>query len=290
VRVALVQMASGLDKTANRAAAAAGVRQAAGEGATVVVLPEAAMAGFGSPRTDLSELAEPLDGPFTSTLCAVAGATGTTVVAGTFEPAPDGRVYNTVVVISGSGLLARYRKVHLYDALGWCESDRVCPGEPGGDNVPVVEVGELALGVITCYDLRFPESARMAAVAGATAVAVPAAWVAGPHKVEHWRTLLRARAVENTAYVIAAAQPAPTYTGYSAVIDPMGVVRTELGPGDRSRPPELAWADLDRSCLAAARSSLPVLAHRRFSVTPDQERDTMSPTGGSRPGRSSGEG
>ncbi len=268
MRVAVVQRASGLDKAANRDEAAGAVRQAAGEGAELVVLPEATMAGFGSPSTDLAELAEPLDGPFTSALRQVAGETGATVVAGTFEPAPDGRVYNTVVVVSGAGVLARYRKVHLYDALGWCESERVCPGAPGGDNVPVVEVGRFVLGVLTCYDLRFPESARVAVAAGATVLAVPAAWVAGSHKLAHWQTLLRARAIENTAYVLAAAQPAPTYTGHSAVIDPMGVTLACLGPGDRAAPPEVAGADLDLDHLIRARSSLPVLAHRRFSVAP----------------------
>ncbi len=121
----------------------------------------------------------------------------------------DGRVYNTLVLVGPSGLLGAYRKVHLYDALGWCESERIAPGAPGSDNTPLAPVDGLTVGVLTCYDLRFPESARRALDAGATVLAVPAAWVAGEHKVEHWRTLLRARAIENTAYVVAAAQPGP---------------------------------------------------------------------------------
>jgi predicted amidohydrolase len=277
VRVAAAQFASDLDKEANRRRAVAAVKAAAEDGATLVVLPEAAMCGFGTPRTDLSELAEPLDGPFGSALVEVASSTGTTVVAGTFEPvAGEARVFNTVLVVAPSGLVARYRKVHLYDALGWCESDRIRPGEPDTANAPVVSVGELSLGVLTCYDLRFPESARVAVDAGATVLAIPAAWVAGRHKVEHWRTLLGARAIENTAYVVAAAQPAPAYTGCSQILDPMGVVLAELGPGDGPGDPDSAaivTGEATATRLEEVRQALPVLAHRRLSL--GRPRDTV---------------
>jgi deaminated glutathione amidase len=266
VRVAAVQFASDLDKEANRRRAVAAVHQAGGEGATLVVLPEASMCGFGSARTDLSSFAEPLDGPFVTVLAEVADETRTTVVAGTFEPVPgEDRVYNTVVVVGPSGLVARYRKVHLYDALGWCESDRVRPGEIDGSNTPVVPLGDLSLGLITCYDLRFPEAARWCIDRGATLLAVPAAWVAGPHKIEHWRTLLGARAIENTAYVVAAAQPAPTYSGCSQIVDPMGVVLAELGPGDGADGSEILAGEVTIDRVDEARRALPVLAHRRLS-------------------------
>ncbi len=266
MKVAAAQLATDLGKDANRAQAVGAVRHAANEGATLVVLPEASMCGFGSPRTDLSALAEPLDGPFVSALAEVAAETGATVVAGTFEPADEPRIYNTVVVVGPGGLLARYRKVHLYDALGWCESERVQAGEADASNAPVVDLGELSLGVMTCYDLRFPESARLAVDEGATLLAVPAAWVAGEHKAEHWRTLLGARAIENTAYVVAAAQPTPTYTGCSQIVDPMGVVVAELGPNDGAGSFAIVAGELTGARVDKVRQALPVLVHRRFSL------------------------
>jgi predicted amidohydrolase len=267
VRVAAAQFASDLDKDANRVVASRAVHDAADLGAHLVVLPEASMCGFGGPGTDLSALAEPLDGPFVAALAAAAAATGTTVIAGTFEPVPgEARVHNTVVVVGEGGLLAAYRKVHLYDALGWCESDRVRPGQPDPSNAPVVATGELFVGVMTCYDLRFPESARQLVDGGATVLAVPAAWVAGRHKAEHWRTLLAARAIENTAYVVAAAQPTPTYTGISQIVDPMGVVVAELGPDDGAGSVSIAVAEIDAARVLEVRQALPVLANRRFSL------------------------
>ena len=265
--MAAAQFATELDKEANRARAVGAVGDAAEQGATLVVLPEASMCGFGSARTDLSRFAEALDGPFVSALSAAAEKAGAHVVAGTFEPVEgEARVYNTVVVVGPGGLVARYRKVHLYDALGWCESERVRPGAADGSNAPVVDLGELSLGVMTCYDLRFPESARLVIDRGATVLAVPAAWVAGKHKAEHWRTLLAARAIENTAYVIAAAQPTSTYNGCSQIVDPMGVVVAELGPDDGAGSSAIVTGELSGARVDEARRALPVLDHRRFSV------------------------
>jgi predicted amidohydrolase len=277
VKVAVAQFATDLDKEANRATAVAAVREAAGQGATLVVLPEASMCGFGSPRTDLSELAEPLDGPFVSALAAAAAETGATVIAGTFEPVEgERRVYNTAVFVGPGGLVARYRKVHLYDALGWCESDRVKAGPADPSNGPVVAVGELSIGVATCYDLRFPESARRLIDHGATALAVPAAWVAGEHKAEHWRTLLAARAIENTAYVVAAAQPAPIYSGCSQILDPMALVLAQLGPNDGAGSCAILVGEASAARVDEVRRALPVLEHRRFSVDRRAE-DAASP-------------
>ncbi len=267
MKVAAAQFATDLDKDANRARAVGAVTDASSMGATLVVLPEASMCGFASARTDLREFAEPLDGPFVTALSAAAAETGAFVVAGTFEPVPDdARIYNTLVIVGPDGLVARYRKVHLYDALGWTESERVAPGDADASNVPVVDLGELTLGVMTCYDLRFPESARQAVDEGATVLAVPAAWVAGEHKAEHWRTLLGARAIENTAYVVASAQPTPVYSGCSQIVDPFGVVVAELGPDDGAGSSAIVVAELSGARVDEARQALPVLLHRRFSV------------------------
>lgn len=251
LRVALVQHASGLEPGANRDLLA----ELTPDGADLVVFPEAFARDFGEAGSDVSPYAEPLDGPFATEVGRVARERGTTVVAGMFEPGDDpGRPFNTLVVRGGAE--ASYRKIHLYDSFGYRESDRLSAGplEP-----VLVDVGGFRVGLMTCYDLRFPELARRLVDEGAEVLVVPAAWVAGPRKVEHWRTLARARAIENTVFVVAAAQPGPRYSGHSLVVDPLGDVLAEAGEG-----PEVVSAELDRESLATARQTNPSLANRRM--------------------------
>jgi len=234
MRVALCQLPISTDPAVNLDRVRKAVADAAGQRAGLAVFPEATLARFGS---DLRTAAEPLDGPFCRGLSGIARDAGVAVVAGVFEPAPDGRVYNTVVAYDAvGGLVAAYRKIHLYDALGQRESALVAPGsEP-----VLVEFAGLRTGIMTCYDLRFPELARALAAGGAELIVVPAAWAAGLFKEEHWVTLVRARAIENTVWVAAAGQVpdpadpaggAPTGIGRSMLVDPMGTVRLDLGPG-----------------------------------------------------------
>ena len=250
LRVRVHQWASGLDTDDNRARLAE-----VAPGADLVVLPEAFARDFGQAGSDVSPFAEPVDGPFAREVARVADATSSTVVAGMFEPGKDpDRPFNTLVVRGAAE--AAYRKIHLYDSFGYRESDRLTPGplEP-----VVVEVGGFVLGLMTCYDLRFPEMARALVDRGAEVLVVPAAWVAGPRKVDHWRTLVRARAIENTVFVVAAGQPAPRYSGHSLVVDPLGDVLAEAGEGS-----ETVTATLDRDVLAEARRTNPSLANRRL--------------------------
>jgi predicted amidohydrolase len=264
VRVAVAQYASSRDKPASRQRAREYVTRAADAGATLVVLPEAAMHPFGRPDEPLAPVAEPVDGPFGTELAAVAAATGTTVVAGIFETVPgESRIYNTVLAVGPAGLLGRYRKLHLFDALGWRESDRIRPGEPEPDGLLTFAAGDFTVGVLTCYDLRFPEQARALVDAGAQLLVLPAAWVGGPLKEYQWETLARARAIENTAYLAAAGQPPPEFSGHSMVLDPMGVVLAAVGEADG-----LAVADVTAERLAEVRRKLPVLEHRRYTVLP----------------------
>ncbi|MGZ4450101.1 MAG: carbon-nitrogen hydrolase family protein [Nocardioides sp.] len=251
LRVALVQQASGLEPDANRAL----LDRLAPAGADLVVFPEAFARDFGEAGSDVSAYAEPLDGPFATEVARVAADRGASVLAGMFEPGDDpGRPFNTLVLRGASE--AAYRKIHLYDSFGYRESDRLSAGavEP-----VVVEVGGFRVGLMTCYDLRFPELARALVDAGAEVLALPAAWVAGPRKVDHWRTLLRARAIENTVFVVAAGQPGPRYTGHSLVVDPLGEVLAEAGDGD-----EVLEATLERAALDEARRTNPSLANRRL--------------------------
>jgi deaminated glutathione amidase len=252
MQVVLVQEASSLDPVDNRERLGSLVP----EGADLVVLPEAFARDFGEPGSEVSPYAEPLDGPFATEVERVAQARGTTVVAGMFEhsEASDGSPYNTVVVRGGAR--ADYRKIHLYDSFGYRESDVLAAGPIS----PLTfEVGGLTVGLMTCYDLRFPELARLLVDAGAEVIVVPAAWVAGPRKVEHWTTLLRARAIENTVHVVGVGQPGPRYTGHSMVVGPLGDVLVE--GGDKA---ETLRADLDREAVVEARRTNPSLANRRL--------------------------
>jgi deaminated glutathione amidase len=261
MRVALCQLPVSSEPAVNLGRVQAAVADAASQGAGPAVFPEATLARFGS---DLRAAAETLDGPFCRGLSMAARDAGVAVVAGTFEPAPGGRVYNTVVAYDDAGgLAASYRKIHLYDALGQRESALVA----AGDEPVLCDLAGLRVGILTCYDIRFPEHARALAAGGAELIVVPAAWAAGLFKEEHWVTLVRARAIENTVWVAAAGQVpdpaepapgAPTGVGRSMLVDPMGTVRLDLG----SRP-GIAVGEVDAKLTAEIRAALPSLEHRR---------------------------
>ena len=248
--MALVQHDSGLDPEDNRDR----LERLTPSDADLVVFPEAFARDFGEAGSDVSAYAEPVDGPFARAVAQVAADRGTTVLAGMFETSGDpARPWNTLVM--RGAVSADYRKVHLYDSFGYRESDRLSPGEI---SAVTVELGGLTLGLMTCYDLRFPEQARALVDAGADVLVVPSAWVAGERKVDHWRTLVRARAIENTAYVVAVGQPGPRYTGHSMVVDPLGDVVVE--GGDEATT---LHATLHRDVLGQARVTNPSLANRR---------------------------
>ncbi len=253
--VTVIQAASALDPAANRARLPALLGGHEG----LVVLPEAFAREFGPPGSDVSPYAEPLDGPFVTTLVRAAGRLGVTVVAGLFERGDDpARPYNTLVVVDGDGVLTAYRKIHLYDSFGYRESDALSAGP--AEQTSLVSVAGIPVGLMTCYDLRFPELARRLTVAGAALLVVPAAWVAGPRKVRHWETLLTARAVENTVYVAAAGQPPPRYTGHSLMLDPRGDVLAGLAEEEEAA----VSGTVDTAVLDDVRAENPSLANRRL--------------------------
>ncbi len=256
MRVALVQLVSATDSATNRTEIAGKLAALTESDALdLVVLPEGAMHDFGAPDLDLGPVAETLDGPFVQLLTTEAQRLQTTFIAGMFEQT-DGLPYNTLVVVDAGGLRATYRKIHLYDSFGYRESARLSAGaiEP-----VVVEIAGRPVGLMTCYDLRFPEHARALVDAGAELLVIPAAWVAGEHKLHHWRTLLAARAIENTVHVVAAAQGGDRYTGHSAAIDPWGSIVVEA-----SDAPAILQAVLEANDVAHAREVNPSLANRRI--------------------------
>jgi deaminated glutathione amidase len=264
MKIAVAQFAAGMDKPANLARVHALIGEAADAGATLVIAPEASMNDFGPQELALAPFAESLDGAFVTGLADVAARRGVTVVAGMFESVEGDstRAYNTVVALDPSGnLIGRYRKQHMFDAYGWRESERLVAGEPA-DRL-VLDCGEFRVGVLTCYDIRFPELTRALVDDGATLLAVPSAWVAGPRKATQFRTLATARALENVCYLAGAVQSPPGYTGESCIIDPFGEVLAELGEADG-----VAVAEILAKRVLECRDRVPSLDNRRWRVVP----------------------
>jgi deaminated glutathione amidase len=270
-RIALCQIPVSEDPAVNLRQVRESLARAAGDGAELAIFPEATLTRYGKRIIDL---AEPLDGPFVTGLAEAARTHGLSVIAGVFEPAGaprDGdvpqagdtvRVHNTAVAVGPDGeIRGAYRKIHLFDSFGARESALVAPG----DTPVVVELAGLRVALVTCYDIRFPELTRALAELGADLFAVIAAWGSGPLKEEHWTTLIRARAIENTTWTAAVGQaPNPQASdgfgiGRSMLVDPMGVVRADLGPA-----PAVQTCVLDPQITIDTRNALPCLEHRRL--------------------------
>lgn len=257
--VAIGQIESVRSAAENLAKVQGMVETADSMGAKVLVFPEYLMSwGPGKHGLDeMAEIAEPLDGPFVSSLRSLARNHGLWIVGGIIEAAPPSkRPFNTTVVIDQAGTLrATYRKSHLFDAFGHCESDTFASGDT---LFHPIETPLGQVGLFVCYELRFPEVARSQALAAATVLLVPSAWVAGPIKDLHWITLLRVRAVENGCYVVAAAQVGNEFAGQSVIIDPMGVTVAQAGETEC-----VISGVVSPDRLQSVRNTVPSLAHRR---------------------------
>lgn len=256
MQLVLVQTDISPDKTVNLANALTAIAKAATRGAALVVFPEMYMA-LPVAEAPLATLAETLDGPFVTALATAARQHHLTIVCGVWEQSPvAGRVYNTLAILGPDGhLQGYYRKLHLFDALSVRESERMIPGTA---LPPVVDIGGIPTGFAICYDLRFPELFRDLAARGAELVLVPAAWYAGPCKEDHWLTLLRARAIENTLYVAGCNLTGKAFCGRSSIFDPFGVPLAGAGEDN-----QLLYADLERVRVQTVREKLPALQHRR---------------------------
>jgi predicted amidohydrolase len=262
IRVSVAQFGATVDKVKNLAQVQTLISEAGEEGAELVVLPENSMYSNPDTTADISAERESLDGPFACAVAQSAKEHNIAVIVGMTEVLDDShKAFNTVVAFGPDGeRIGIYRKVHLYDAFGYKESDRV----QAADFDPLtIELGGLTFGIMTCYDLRFPELSRALIDAGTDVLVIPAAWVVGPAKEDHWITLSRARAIENTAYAIVCGQTGPDCTGQSMVIDPMGVVAASAGEA-----PGVAVTTISRERIESVRLKNPSLANRRFSVAP----------------------
>jgi len=261
MRVAAVQLNSNGDKSRNLEAAERLVRAAAGDGAELVALPE--KWNLLAPGEELQAGAEPLTGPSLTAARAWARELGVHLLAGSIPEATDGRAFNTSVLIGPDGEdLAVYRKLHLFDVDAGGVSYRESAHEQAGEELATAPAGELVVGLSVCYDLRFPELYRILALRGADLLAVPSAFTSATGR-DHWEVLLRARAIEDQAFVLAPNQvgTAPPHFdswGHSAIVDPWGRLLALAGAGECFVAAELDLAERER-----VRESLPALSHRR---------------------------
>lgn len=234
------------------------IEQAVEQGVDLLVLPEGILARDIADPDLVRRAAQNLDGPFVSELLKFSRPLPITVLMTIHVPSDeaDEKVWNIHLGIHRGQIIAKYKKLHLYDAFTMKESTNVVPGN---EVPPLVEVNGFKLGLMTCYDVRFPELSRRLVLDGADALVLPAAWVKGPLKEHHWDTLITARALENTCYMLAIGESGPRNIGLSKVIDPLGVTITSATEQDG-----LVISVINKERIEYARSILPALENRRF--------------------------
>lgn len=272
MRLALLQTVTGKDKAENISLASGLVRDAAEQGASLIVLPEATSQAFEQGRLDTQ--AEELDGEFSTAMRKLAGELGVTIVAGMFRPGDVNKLGNkkfnrvrNTALITGGGVHTGYDKIHTYDAFDYRESDTVMPGKELVTFVHEADGERAVMGVAVCFDIRFPEQFKELARRGAQIVVVPTSWADGEGKLEQWRTLTAARALDAGIFIAAAGQArpdweteagqesGPTGIGHSCVVDPQGTRIAEAGYA-----PEMVLVDVDPNETAATRTALPLIA------------------------------
>jgi deaminated glutathione amidase len=268
-KIAVVQMKSSTIKSENLKLSVDYIRQAAKKKVELVCFPEFQMAYSPLKQTakELSTIAEnAINGNFITTLRKEAKRHRIKIITTIYEnidtkreKKTDYRVSDTAIMISEKGdVMSIYRKLHLYDALGFKESAKLV----GGDKIErPVKVGIGKIGLEICYDIRFPEMSRILTLDGADVLAIPSGWVQGIMKEEHWQIMLKARAIENGCYVIAPDQVGNIFLGRSMVIDPFGITLLDMGNKEGVEVVEIA-----RDRVESVRKSLPLLKNRRTDV------------------------
>ena len=265
MRIGAAQMTSGADKAQNLEVATRLIRKAAESGAQLVGLPE--NFSWMGPEAERDENSEALEGTTLARMAELARSLKISVLAGSIleSGAPGGRLFNTSALFGPDGQrIGLYRKIHLFDVeVGDGQTYRESAAVAPGSEVVVADAPFGKVGLSVCYDLRFPELYRQLSQSGAVLLTVPSAFTLMTGK-DHWEVLLRARAIENQAYVIAPAQqgkhPRERLTwGHAMVVDPWGLVVARASEGEG-----LALAELDLEYLAKVRRTLPALQHRRL--------------------------
>lgn len=264
-KAAIVQMKSSVDKEQNLNYSVKLINEAANKNARIICFPEFQMAYSPSEQKleSLHKIAEKITGKFVSTLSDSAKQNKINVIATIYEITntndKNHKVFDTGVIINELGKIQSiYRKVHLYDALGFKESKKLLAGSTI-EKPTKTSIGNL--GLLICYDMRFPEISRILTVNGANVLVSPSAWVAGFMKKEHWEIMVRARAIENGVYVLAPNQVGNIYCGHSMVVDPFGATMVDMENREG-----IEIVDIDSSKIDTTRRTLPLLLNRRTDV------------------------
>ena len=261
-KIAVVQMKADTDKKNNLKKILKYILQAASKGSELCAFPEFMMCYTPSSQSakELAGIAEKINGEFVSSISEVAKQNSIQVVGTLYEKSPKpNRVYDTSFLIDKNGkVISKYRKIHLYDALGFKESTKLYPGS--SITKPIKSsIGKM--GMMICYDLRFPEMSRMLASSGSEVLVVPSAWVKGKMKEEHWLTINKTRAIENGCYVISPDQVGNVYCGRSLVIDPYGKILLDM-----KKKEGIGIVDISLDEVKQVRKKLPLLQNRRTDI------------------------
>ena len=262
VKIALVQMKAETDKKTNLKKILKYISQAAHKGATMCAFPEFMMCYTPSSQSplELASIAEKIDDEFVSSISKAAKQNLIQVVGTLYEKSPKpNRVYDTSFLIDKNGkVISKYRKIHLYDALGFKESKKLYPGSSIAKPVKT-SLGKI--GMMICYDLRFPEMSRILASSGSEVLVIPSAWVKGKMKEEHWLTINKTRAIENGCYVISPDQVGNIYCGRSVAIDPYGKILLDM-----KKREGIGFVDISLKEIKQVRQKLPLLQNRRTDI------------------------
>ncbi|MBS3923100.1 MAG: carbon-nitrogen hydrolase family protein [Nitrosarchaeum sp.] len=264
MKVAIVQFKASTKKEINLKKIIHYITKAAENNATLVAFPEFMMFYTNSSQSSkqLANLAETINGNFITSIAKCAKENHIDVVGSFYEKSTKkDRVYDTSFIIDKTGkVISKYRKIHLYDALGFRESDKMIKGSKIAKPVSTT-IGKI--GMMICYDLRFPEMSRSLAVAGSEILVAPSAWVKGNMKEEHWITINKTRAIENGCYVIAPDQVGNIYCGRSLVIDPYGKILLDM-----KKKQGIGYVNIELKNVNQIRKILPLLKNRRTDIYP----------------------
>jgi predicted amidohydrolase len=262
MKVAVVQFKASTNKETNLKKIINYISKAAQNKAALVAFPEFMMFYTNSSQTpkQLASLAEKINGNFVNTIAKTAKQYRIQVIGSFYEKSnKKNRVYDTSFVIDKTGkVISTYRKIHLYDALGFRESDKMTSGSKITKPVKT-SIGKV--GMMICYDLRFPEMSRSLASSGSEVLVAPSAWVKGDMKEEHWITINKTRAIENGCYVIAPDQVGNIYCGRSVVVDPYGKILLDM-----KKKQGIGYVNIELKKIKQIRKVLPLLKNRRIDV------------------------
>ncbi len=256
--IALVQLKTSTSKNKNLDEILKYIKIAANKNTEICVFPEFMM--FYNTSSQLSKLAEKIDGEFVSNIANEAKKNSINIIGTFYEKSKNkNKVYDTAFFINKLGkIISTYRKTHLFDAFSFRESDNIMPGTKIMKPINT-DIGKL--GMLICYDLRFPEVSRVLTIRGSEILVVPSAWIKGYMKEQHWLTINKTRAIENGCYIIAPNQVGNIYCGRSIVVDPFGKIVLDM-----KKREGIGIIDIHAEKIKNTRMILPLLKHRRPDI------------------------